>query len=302
MLAQAAQQRVPATSQHSVMLGSLANMHVLLLAQGRAMKILIGTPTYGESVTTTYFDSVMWMLQHFQAKHPHIRFEHRFQPCGMLAMVRNYFASRVLNDESFTHLLFIDADMGFGPPLIEHMIAADKPLVGSIGPHRDLDLNAFYALHDKIDDPIVAQLVAQDYVGGGTAIDFSEHKSEVGELAVAEQVFIDGPCMRVRRTGTGIMLVKREVLTAIKARYPELWVEEASDSYRKIGLEGGVLQCFESMPDENGIYIGEDFAFCRRWTEGCGGEIWSVVTETILHVGTQTVVGNYLSKLRYGVG
>ena len=116
MLAQAAQQRVPATSQHSVMLGSLANMHVLLLAQGRAMKILIGTPTYGESVTTTYFDSVMWMLQHFQAKHPHIRFEHRFQPCGMLAMVRNYFASRVLNDESFTHLLFIDSDMASAQP------------------------------------------------------------------------------------------------------------------------------------------------------------------------------------------
>lgn len=65
-------------------------------------------------------------------------------------------------------------------------------------------------------------------------------------------------------------------------------------------MKKGVLQCFESMPDENGIYCGEDAAFCRRWVEGCGGEIWSVVTENILHVGQERFVGNFMAKLQHG--
>jgi hypothetical protein len=266
------------------------------------MKILIGTPAYGETVTTTYFDALMWLLQHFQVNHPHIRFEHNFQSYAMLAMVRNYFGSRVLNDESFTHLLFIDSDMGFGPTLIEHMLAADKPVVGCICPHRLFDFAAFYALHDKVKDPVVARLVAQEYVGGGAAIDFSDSKTTVGDRTVTDQIFVEGACVRAKRAGTGIMLIKREVFAAIKARYPELWIEQGGDFYRKIGLEGGVLQCFDSIPDENGVYVGEDLAFCRRWTEGCGGEIWSVMTETILHVGTLKYIGNYLTKLRHGLG
>ena len=30
------------------------------------MQILIGTPAYGDSVTTTYFDTVTWLLDHFR--------------------------------------------------------------------------------------------------------------------------------------------------------------------------------------------------------------------------------------------
>ena len=54
------------------------------------------------------------------------------------------------------------------------------------------------------------------------------------------------------------------------------------------------------MPNEHGLYGGEDAAFCRRWVEGCGGEIWSVITETIVHVGTERFVGNFLTKLQHG--
>ena len=65
-----------------------------------------------------------------------------------------------MQDDSFTHLLFVDADMGFAPSLIEHMIAADKPMVGAMSPFRKLELEKFYALHDEIADPAVARLVA----------------------------------------------------------------------------------------------------------------------------------------------
>jgi len=100
------------------------------------MKILIGTPAYGETVTTTYCETLFWLFDHFHANHPHCKLEHKFLSLALLPHIRNYFASRVLNDKSYTHLLFIDADMGFAPSLIEHMIAADKPVVGCICPKR----------------------------------------------------------------------------------------------------------------------------------------------------------------------
>jgi len=212
--------------------------------------------------------------------------------------MRNLYASLVMQDESYTHLLFVDADMGFAPSLIERMIAADKPVVGAMAPHRRLDLAKFYALHGEIADPAVARVVAADYVNAG-AIDFSGGGA-ANDSPHADNLTIDGPCIRVNKTGTGILLIKREVFDRIRERYPDLWCERIEDTYASFGLTEGVLQCFEPMPNEHGIYGGEDTAFCTRWVEGCGGEIWSVVTETIVHVGTEKYVGNFLTKLQHG--
>ena len=266
------------------------------------MRILIGTPAYGETVTTTYVDTLLWLMRHFRESHPQVEFEHRFLSLAVLPFVRNLLASQVLNDPRYTHLLFVDADMGFAPSLVEHMIAADKPVVGCIPPQRRLDLASFYALKDRIADPQIARLVAQDYVGGGASLDFAGGGAErAGDVRSIDQIVVEGPCLRVRHAGTGVLLIKREALERIKARFPELWCEQIADSYGKFGLTGGVLQCFEPMADDKGLYAGEDVAFCRRWVEGCGGEIWSVVTETIVHVGTEKFIGHYLTKLGHGL-
>jgi hypothetical protein len=123
------------------------------------MKIMIATPAYGGEVTTTYCDALIWLLDHFREKHQHIRFQHKFLSLSVLSFMRNLYASLVMQDESYTHLLFVDADMGFAPSLIEHMIAADKPVVGSMAPHRKLDLAKFYALRDQIADPTMSMPV-----------------------------------------------------------------------------------------------------------------------------------------------
>jgi hypothetical protein len=263
------------------------------------MKILIATPAYGAQVTTTYCDALIGLLDHFRKAHPHVVFEHKFLSHSVLPFMRNLFANMVMQDETFTHLLFLDADMGFAPSLIEHMIASDKPMVGAIAPHRRFDLEKFYALRDEIADPAVARLVAIEYVNGG-ALDFVDDTTREGEVRSAGNLVIDGPCIRVTDIGSGILLIRREVFDRIKARYPELWCERIENSYGKFGITGGALQCFEPMPDEHGLYLGEDIAFCRRWTQGCGGEVWAVATETITHVGPEKFVGNFLTKLQHG--
>lgn len=263
------------------------------------MKILIGTPAAHDTVTTTYCETLFWLFDHFQSNHPHIRFDHRFMSFALLPYIRNYFASRVLNDQSYTHLLFVDSDMGFAPSLIEHMIALDKPVVGCAIPRRELDLDRLFALRDRVPDPRIARLVAQNYVGGGTASRSGNGTAKTQDRLPLDDLTVEGPAIQVRHAGTGVMLIKRTVFEQLKSRFPELWSEHIQDSYAGLGLKGGVLQCFDSMPDDKGIYVGEDIAFCRRWVDGCGGEIWSVVTETIVHVGTQKYVGRFVTKLDY---
>jgi hypothetical protein len=256
------------------------------------MKILIGTPAYGETVTTTYCETLFWLFDHFRKTHPNVHLDHKFASLALLSHMRNYFASRVLNDESYTHLLFIDADMGFAPSLIEHMIALDKPVVSCIYPKRALDLSRLSEIMKQVENPQVARLVAQDYVGAGNALDFD------GEQSI-DKLVIEGPAVRVRHAGTGVMLIQRRVFEEIRKTYPELWVDRPG-AYARLGHKAGVLQCFESLVNQDGFYVGEDVSFCHRWREGCGGEIWSIVTETIVHKGADVFVGRYLTKLEHG--
>lgn len=105
---------------------------------------------------------------------------------------------------------------------------------------------------------------------------------------------VRGDFMRVHRTGCGVMLIKREVLETLAQAHPELWAQ-----YPSPGLDGfeRVFQPFaQTFQNANGVFLGEDFAFCRRWTD-TGGQIWSCYTETIAHVGRETFMGNFQRKL-----
>ena len=53
---------------------------------------------------------------------------------------------------SYTHLLFIDSDMGYAPTLIDKMINFDKPLTGCVYPKRGFDYSLFHTVSREISD------------------------------------------------------------------------------------------------------------------------------------------------------
>jgi hypothetical protein len=258
------------------------------------MKILLGTPVHGGMVCLGYHETILRMLAFFGKEYPGIGFETRSIVSSVLPFARNILASMVLNDTSFSHLLFVDSDMGFSPALIAKMIAFQKPVVGCICPKKSFNYDWFHASAATYDNPMIARLLANDYIGGQGAV-----IAETGPNGQRSARLVDG-FVRVQYAGTGILLVHRDVFAAIKARFPELWVENPGEKYRSFGLEGGVLQCFDSIQGADGLFPGEDIAFCRRWVEGCGGEIWASVDETIVHIGQENFVGQYLLKLQRG--
>jgi hypothetical protein len=252
------------------------------------MKILLGTPVHGGMVCLGYHEAIIRMLAFFHQNFPNIHFEQRSPVCSMVTFARNLLASLVLNDKSYSHLLFIDSDMVFSPTLIARMIAFDKPLVGCICPMKSFDYNWYHASGVVHEDPMAARLLATAYVSGEALI-----RGE-GGLELVEGF------ARAHFGGTGIMLIRREVFEQIKERYPELWVDKPNTYYSGFGLTGGVLQCFETTPGDDRIHNGEDVSFCHRWVKGCGGELWCCVDEVVGHIGQESYFGHYIVKMQKG--
>jgi hypothetical protein len=258
------------------------------------MKILLGTPVHGGMVCLGYHETILRTLAFFGKEYPGIGFEPRSIVSSVLPLARNILASMTLNDPSFSHLLFVDSDMGFSPALIAKMIAFQRPVVGCVYPKKTFNYDWFYAAAATYDNPMVARLLANDYIGGQGAV-----VAQTGPNGERSTRLVEG-FVQVNYAGTGVMLIHRDVFVAIKARFPELWVDNPGAHYRGFGLQGGVLQCFDSVQGADGLFPGEDVAFCRRWVEGCGGEIWSSVDEPIVHTGQENFVGQYLLKLQRG--
>ena len=250
------------------------------------MRVLIGTPAYGYQVTAEYHGAVLRLVKAFAKQRPEVTFDSLILGSALLAFNRNVLATRVLQEQRYTHLLFIDADMGFQPDLIARMLDFGEPIVGCIPPQRARRLERIYEAARRGESLEKALDAGTTYAG----------TPMVSEGKVAAR----GDFVRMSRLGTGIMLIQRGALEKMREACPEIWLENPSDPlYRDAGVPA-VLQAFDTFQGPEGVFYGEDVAFCRRWVDRCGGELWACFDAQITHVGRETVIGNYAGRLRPG--
>ena len=251
--------------------------------------ILIGTPIYDDQLLLSYHEAILDLLDSFRAARPEVRFRSMLAPGALVSHSRNAMATRVLREPDISHLLFIDADMGFRPALIEKMLDLDVPIAGCVYPARRSSPARFAAVAREAPETPHVLAIAQEYVMGVEAF----YKSPPdGRLEVRDGF------ARARYAGTGIMLLRREVLERMADAYPDLWSTAGDPEYERLGVEGPVFQPFEALRSETGLFLGEDLSFCRRWSE-LGGDIWSCFTEPVIHAGRQRFIGQYEHRLRY---
>lgn len=260
----------------------------------RPAHILIGTPTANGDLCVEYCETIVQLLGDFRDRYPEVTFDVRFIETYDLRVVRNAYASMVLNDPRYTHLLFFDSDMGFFPSLIEKMLAADKPVVGVVSPKRGIDEKKVAALSKRFKDIRIVEIAANDYIPEKSA--YTIGYAEDGETPV--HVAHEGSYLTVKRCGTGIMLIHRSVLEAFRDRIPEDYDPVAPPLAAAYGVEGGYLRCFDAVASNRGTTLGEDYAFSDRWVKRLGGIIHLVFDEIIFHVGERRTIGN--AAVKYG--
>ena len=253
-------------------------------------RILIAQPTTGSVVSGTV-GYLMGLVNRFSQRR--VRWDYKQLALSDIVMSRNIFASHLIADNDFTHLLFIDSDMGFMPDLVFRLMEFDKPVVAAACPKRYLGWDRLRAVVEaeadvrpKDERRSTAALVdiALDYNVDLKRFDGSDWRAER-----------DGAFLKVPAVGTGIMLIHRDVFEIMLAKGAAV----PRPGHTSLPLLGTAPYCdfFSNIPTPDGSLIeSEDISFCKRWVEDCDGEIWVEIESRVMHFGMRGHSGRYLPR------
>jgi hypothetical protein len=198
---------------------------------------------------------------------------------ALITRARAVMAAKFLQSDA-THLLFIDADIGFTADQVFRLIEADRDLIGGVCPLKRIDWNkARQAALDGLKDIQAASV--------GYVVRFIPNETNSVELD--DKGF--GP---VAYVGTGVMLVKRHVVQAVVEAHPER-VAKMRDM---AGVDQDqVTMIFDTLIEsETGELLSEDYAFCRRWRD-LGGQIFADFHSRFTHSGHTTYSGSLIDAV-----
>lgn len=241
------------------------------------MKIAISTPAYGEIFYTPYVESVFRLVRALERRN----WSSSFTSISSADIVesRNFLLTRWFDKTDATHLLFVDADMGFDAQLVFDMISFDQPVVGVASPKREIDLEKLARL--SVDGLPIETALA-------TAHTFIVQRKS-GDKAADKAGFIE-----VSACGSGILLIRRDCVTNMMRVLPELSDVTAASTSPLAKNLGRLIRAFDPL-FVDGTRLSEDFSFCHRWRQ-CGGQIWANTAHHITHVGLHRFKARYSDR------
>ena len=223
--------------------------------------ILVATPCFGGMVSQSYMLSVIRLMSYARSS----GFDVSLSMLGYDALIsraRSTLVAAFLDNPAATHLLFVDADIGFEPQQVERLLKFDKDFTGALYPLKSIDWD--FIPQRCVERGESIQQAALSYVG--TFCPEAERKQE-GDFVTATYA------------GGGFQLIRRSALERLIAAYPESHFSRVhsmplSGSRREAAQSSNLFALFDCIIDpETGAYLSEDYSFCRRWRQ-IGGEIW----------------------------
>jgi hypothetical protein len=236
--------------------------------------ILVATPCFGGQVTSLYTLSLLGLQRACAEIGIGLSFR-LIAGDSLITRARNLAVQQFLATPEATHLLFIDADIGFAPEQALALLAADKEVCGGIYPLKRLDW-----------DRIRAQALAGIENLAASTLNY------VVDLKEGEPTPPTTDFFRVKYLGTGFMMIRREVFARMAGHYPETQFKQIHLGLNIDAAKAPSHAFFDCVIDpESGEYLSEDYTFCKRWTQ-IGGEIWAHANSRLAHIGTMTFEGD----------
>ena len=204
---------------------------------------------------------------------------------SLVTRCRNDCVAVFLANPRFTHLFFIDADIGFSPEASFRLLLANRDVAAGVYPLKretwppggvpqGTTRARFEALYQR----------------------YTVNAGREGKASVELSIDRDG-FMEVREAPTGFMCIKRQVLDRLIEAYPDM--RYVPDWPKGTYPEGGVhYRFFDVMVDpESRRYLSEDYDFCRIW-EAIGGKIFVDANSDLSHQGERLYTGDFAATLR----
>ena len=238
----------------------------------------IATPSYSGAMTTAYVRSLLALVNLAWARG--FPMQTRFlDGDSLIPRARNRLAAEFLADARWTHLLWIDADIGFEPEAVLRLLLADREVVAGAYPYKADGWPAA-----GLPQPLPAGLRRTDF-------DTLTARFPVSHLTPPAAADADG-FVEVRHAPTGFMLIARSALERMARELPEL-------RYTADPLSDGTpapwphYRFFDIMVEpDGGRYLSEDFAFCERW-RGLGGRVFIDGQSDLVHHGAHGYRGRF---------
>ena len=183
-------------------------------------------PCYGGQISEVTFTSFV----RFIARAPQLGLEWSLDTLvneSLIPRGRNALVARAMHNPRATHLMFLDADIGFDPEYILMLLQEDVEVIGGGYPKKSLPI-------DYVINPI-------------TDGEADDGKAEV------------------ERIGTGFLLLKREVFSRMAEAMPEL--KYTDDCGLDPSINQYLYAFFECGLFGAKVFMSEDWLFCNRWRD-----------------------------------
>ena len=202
-----------------------------------------------------------------------------------IAHARAYIAG-AFQQSDCDHLMMIDADIGFAAndvlALLELQSLDGREVIGAAYPHKRVDwdrVGAAARADAALPLPRMASPLTVNLADGE------------GELR------LDCP-QAVNELAGGFLMVSRTAIAQLTATHPDLSFTPSPEARRAFGLGERVHALFDTFIDQNGDYLSEDHAFCRR-VRAAGLQVWLVPWIELAHVGNMTFSGSIPEIARF---
>jgi hypothetical protein len=202
---------------------------------------------------------------------------------SLVTQGRNLCVSSFLNEKHiYSHLLFIDSDIDFTPESIFNMLEYDKEVISIPYPMKTLDWERIYKFRNEIKN--------------------SKELSNMGytypiKVKDNSNIIVKKDLMEVTHAPAGCMLIKRQVFYKLIEAYPHLKISQPTILNGEASEKENLWNFFDTYHDlETKKYYGEDFGFCKKWTD-IGGECYCYIGKYITHVGEYQYSGCFKNEL-----
>lgn len=227
------------------------------------LSVMFGIPCYGGQLFNCVVHGLLECQREFAAAGV------GFAYCtttneSLVQRARNTIVAHFLASEC-THLLFVDADIGFRAEHVFRLLAHRVPLIGGLYRKKRLD--------------------RVDWVATWLPGDTAQSNPATGAVKCAA-------------VGTGFMLIERATILRMVEAFPATKYVQHPDDCGRGGFLDHLYALFDCWIDPvTRGYLSEDYAFCARW-RAIGGDVWCDPTLLLEHHGTACFTGDPTQDIR----
>jgi hypothetical protein len=241
-------------------------------------KIFVATPMYGGQCAGMFTKSTNDLAMLVTKYGVELGFYYLFNE-SLITRARNYCVDEFLRSD-FTHMVFIDSDIGFSPNDVLALIALQMQDPDNI---------------DVITGPYPKKSISWEKIAKAVKLGHADENPFNLERFVGDYVFnpagdikefrVDRP-VEVLEAGTGFMCIPRKTFEKYAEAYPEY--HYLPDHIRTESFDGSreIMAYFDCIIDsESKRYLSEDYMFCQN-VRKAGMKVWMCPWMELKHMGS----------------